>query len=117
MRLWEVANCPTRPSDLMGMAEDGYSARDRLEFDLGIVGFARKFERRMEETKEVAAPKPSRQRKIRVPLHEKETYLGWLGISEESIRAAKDEALDPEVEAMVDDLLSGKADWLHNPGG
>lgn len=116
MRLWEVANCPTRPSDLMGMAEDGYSARDRLEFDMGIVGFARKFERRMEETKEVVAPKPSRIRKIRVPAHVKETFLGWLGI-DASQAAPQAEELDPEVEAMVDDLLTGTASWLHNPGG
>lgn len=116
MLLWEVASCPTRPSDLMGMADEGYSHRDRLEFDLGIVGYARKFERKMQETKEAIAPKPDKQRKIRVPLHEKDEYLRWLGVDPETA-AAKGEELEPEVEAMVDDLLSGKADWLHNPGG
>ena len=50
MELIEVCRLPHRPSDVLEMKEAGVDAWDRLDFDLGCIGFAERWEREMKAT-------------------------------------------------------------------
>ena len=85
--LMEVAEMPHRPSDLLSMPADGYSPVACLDFDLGCVGFARRFRRMQEATVLVDAPKTGKHRRAQVsaPKHSESELLRVLGIDLEEL--------------------------------
>lgn len=86
-----------------------YSPSACLAFDLACVEFVERWERERDATVEVPAPKGKRNPTVPKPKHSPEQLLRWLGIKPEDIRSAD---VDPAIEAMADDILSGRAEWL-----
>lgn len=85
LELVEVAELPNRPSDLLEMAEDGYSSQSRLAVDLAFMSFVRRFRRMAEETELKPAPKPKKGARplVQTPKHSQERLLEALGIRAE----------------------------------
>jgi hypothetical protein len=77
------------------------------------VEFVERWERERDATVEVPAPSGKRKPTVPQPKHAPDQLLRWLGIEPEDIRAAE---VDPAIEAMADDILSGRADWLFGEG-
>ena len=111
--LMEVAEMPHRPSDLLSMPADGYSPVACLDFDLGCVGFARRFRRMQEATVLVDAPKTGKHRRAQVsaPKHSESELLRVLGIDLEDRGAL---AVDRHLEQLT---LDGAAEQLPGRDG
>lgn len=89
----------------------GYSPWMCLSFDVACVEFVERWERERDATVEVLAPRGKRKPTVPAPKHSPDQLLRWLGIDPDDI-AREGAALDPTIEAMADDILSGRADWL-----
>jgi hypothetical protein len=93
------------------MPEAGFSPRACLDFDLACVEFVERWERERDATVEVPAPSGKRKPTVPQPKHSPDQLLRWLGIDPDEVADAA-AYVDPAVEAMADDILSGRADWL-----
>lgn len=94
----------------MELTASGFSPLTCLRFDLACIEFVDRWERERDATVEVPAPSGKHKTTVPKPKHSPEQLLRWLGIDPEEIGRA--DAPDPLVEAMADDILSGRADWL-----
>jgi hypothetical protein len=92
------------------LPQAGHSPLTCLRFDLACVEFVDRWERERDATVEVPAPSGKRKPTVPKPKHSPDQLLRWLGIDPEEI--AREDAPDPMVEAMADEILSGRADWL-----
>lgn len=82
-----------------------------LRFDIACLEFVERWERERDATVEVPAPGGKRKPTVPKPKHSPDQLLRWLGIDPEDV-AAEGVDLDPAIEAMADEILSGRADWL-----
>jgi hypothetical protein len=86
-----------------------FSHKSCLDFDEACRIFVETWERKRDETRQVPAPKAKRNPTVPEAVNAPEQLLRWLGIEPEDIRSAD---VDPTIEAMAEDILSGRADWL-----
>lgn len=73
--------------------------------------FVERWERERDATVEVPAPSGKRKPTVSQPKHAPDQLMRWLGIDPDDIRE-HEHYVDPAIEAMADDILSGRADWL-----
>lgn len=102
----------------MGLTRAGYDPLTCLDFDFAVLEFGESFEAAREATEQVPAPPASKRRRPMTtkPKYTPEELQEFLSIPVEWTKPARAED-DPEVVEMAEDILSGKADWLLNPGG
>ncbi len=94
----------------------GYSAWDRLGFDLAVNEFGERFDSAQQATKEVPdSAKKKRTRTKIVPKYTKEQLNGFLSIPLHLVRSGEAWGDDPDVQELASEIRSGTADWLMNP--
>lgn len=96
---------------MLQLPQAGFSPSACLSFDLACVEFVERWERERDATVEVPASSGKRKPTVPQPKHSPDQLLRWLGIDPEDVHA--DESVDPAIEAMADDILSGRASWLY----
>jgi hypothetical protein len=114
--IYRLSKLPTRPSDLIGLAEGGSSPQECLAFDLMTLEFGERFERAMAETVERPLPNDRRRPTIPVPKYSPADLARFLGIDEPWPDKEGGGEWDPveqgEIDRMVQEILRGSADWL-----
>jgi hypothetical protein len=100
------------PSELLHLADSGYSADSCLAFDLAVRGMWRWYESRSEETEWGAAEKPPKD-KVRVPKYK--TIFDVLGLeledNEEVEFVKPDKSIEEQADALRRQMATGTVDW------
>lgn len=112
MRLYHLAKLPQRPSDLLSLREQGFDAYTRLSFDLAVAAFGMEFEAAQQATIEVPATKERRKPTTQKQKYDEADFRRFLGIPDEEASSGSLMPADPTVDALVNDILQGRADWL-----
>lgn len=94
----------------MHLREQGYSETTCLDFDLAVNDFGDEFERAMQATKMVPAGARRKRPMVPKPLYDEVQLKRFLSMPDDIIGVRPDD--DPELNQMVDDVMTGKADWL-----
>jgi hypothetical protein len=94
----------------MHLAQQGFSDIAILDFDLAVNDFGDEFERALNATKMVPAKKAKRRPMVPEALYDDVQLKRFLSFPDDIIGIRPDD--DPELNTLVDDLLTGKADWL-----
>ena len=101
------------PSEMLRLRDNGFSDQSCLDFDLAVNDFGDEFEEQRRATKQIPAPKSRRNPTVAAPLHDDVQLKRFLSMPDDVIGVRRDD--DPELNRLVEDILSGNADWLTPP--
>lgn len=110
VELVELCELPRLPSELVGMAEAGYSRKVCLAFDRAALSYFKAYRRMLEKTKQVALNPEERMRSKKVKptktvaFYDDEEIFSFLGINEEDDPQAVAEVLAQVTQEMWDSV-------------